>query len=56
MAHRLVDVADDDPDLAHRPEQAAHRGSSSICKAGTVTPPPPRSKLPQLTGGLHCLT
>src|SRR6266851_1957476 len=25
MAHRLVDVAHDDPDLTHRPEQAAHR-------------------------------
>src|SRR6266571_8993289 len=25
MAHRLVDVAHDDPDLAHRPEQATHR-------------------------------
>src|ERR1700730_2384508 len=30
MTHRLVDVADDDPDLAHRPEQAAHGGSSWI--------------------------
>jgi hypothetical protein len=34
MAHRLFDVADDDPDLAHRPEQAAHRGSSSISDPG----------------------
>jgi hypothetical protein len=56
MMHRLVDVADDDPDLAHRPEQAAHRGSSSICNGRTVIPPSPRSKLPQLTNGLCCPT
>src|SRR5436305_14453118 len=34
MMHCLLDVADDDPDLAHRPEQSAHRLSSSIYKSG----------------------
>src|SRR5436305_2723273 len=30
VAHRLLDVADDDPDLAHRPEQSTHRLSSLL--------------------------
>src|SRR5205823_9462595 len=30
VAHRLVDVADDDPDLPHRPEQPAHAPPPSM--------------------------
>src|SRR5256885_2798949 len=34
VAHRLLDVADDDPDLAHRPEQSTHRLSSLLSEPG----------------------
>src|SRR5438270_2105137 len=34
VAHRLLDVADDDPDLAHRSEQSAHRLSSLLSEPG----------------------
>src|SRR5207302_1530340 len=44
MMHRLLDVADDDPDLAHRSEQAAHRGFSSICRMLTLVPASPPGK------------
>src|SRR6266851_650120 len=42
MAHRLLDVADRDPDLAHRSEQAAHDGSSLDLGPGTVSRTSPR--------------
>ena len=35
VAHRLLDIAHDDPDLPHRPEQPAHRLLPSGSKLNT---------------------